>query len=183
MGGHVGSGTRVEVPISGLLRLLQGHGAEGRRKGLLIPARQPGEWIIESRRRGSPLASMFRGGDRRGKLPERRLHQERLLWCLLVRARWKRSERRPCHGPHLNGTGPRVVVGGPRGALVAGLLAGGLAARGLPAMLLLLLSGAAAARRLLDEEEAGPPLESVPPGRTDWEGAVGVEPEAASAVA
>ena len=85
---------------------------------------------------------MFRGGDRRGRLLERQLHQERLLRRLLVRARWEHSKRRPRPGPHLNGPGPRVVVGGPRGAPVAGLLAGGLAAGGLPAVLL--LSGAAA---------------------------------------
>ena len=45
--------------------------------------------------------------------------------------------RRPGAGPHLDGPGPRVVEGGPRGAPVASLLAGGLAVGGLPAVLLL----------------------------------------------
>ena len=71
------------------------------------------------------------------------MYQQRLLQRLLGRARWERSERSSRPGLHLNGPGPRVVVGGPQGAPVAGLLAGGLAARGQPAvLLLLLLSGA-----------------------------------------
>jgi len=91
--------------------LVQHHGAEHQRQGLLVLGWEASKWVVVPRRWCSPLPRILYGRVGCHQLLGRLLRQEGLLW----RVRRQGRRCRSWTGPHLDGAGPRVAKGGPGG--------------------------------------------------------------------